>query len=127
MRKIIVPAVVPAIVLALVAIGAGPARAAGKSQLTLSYTAAAGHAAAVVLTCDPAGGVHPEAKRVCKALAKVSGDPSRMKAAKVMCTLEFAPVTAEVKGKWRGKTVTWSHTFGNACDLNRATGVLFAF
>ena len=123
MRKTITPA----LVLAFVAAGAAPAQAVARSELTLSYLAEAGHAAAVVVKCDPAGGVHPRAKQVCKELAKVGGDPSRIKAAKVMCTLEYAPVTARAKGTWRGKAIKWSRTYSNACDLNRATGVLFSF
>ena len=44
-----------------------------------------------------------------------------------MCTMEYAPITAEITGKWKGKKVDWSRKFGNTCDLTRTTGVLFAF
>jgi subtilisin inhibitor-like len=103
------------------------ARAAAETELTLSYTADAGYAAAVVVTCDPAGGVHPKVKKVCKTLAKVNGDPDLIKPAQTMCTLQYAPVTAEVTGTWRGRAVDWSQTFGNTCEMVRATGVLFTF
>jgi len=44
-----------------------------------------------------------------------------------MCTLEYAPITAEAKGTWKGKKVAWSTKFSNTCDMRRATGVLFTF
>jgi hypothetical protein len=132
MRKI-VPMLAAAVVLAAgspaYAAAGGPdesARAA-RTRLTLAYAAAAGYAAAVVVTCDPPGGVHPKAKKVCKTLAKVNGDPARIKPAKVMCTLQYAPITARLTGTWRGRPVSWSRTFGNTCHMVRATGVLFTF
>jgi hypothetical protein len=113
---------------------AGPAAAAAtgpaakpRSGLVLSYLADAGYAAAVTLTCDPAGGAHPKPYRACAVLAKAGGDPRRLKPGKAMCTLEYAPITAEVTGTWRGKKVHWSRAFGNTCDLTRTTGVLFTF
>jgi hypothetical protein len=113
---------------------AGPAAAAAtgpaakpRSGLVLSYLAEAGYAAAVTLTCDPAGGAHPKPAKACAVLKKVSGNPALLKPRKRMCTLEYAPITAEITGTWRGKKVRWSQTFGNTCDLTRTTGVLFAF
>jgi hypothetical protein len=115
---------------------AGPAAAAATGpgaaprptiDLVLSYAADAGYAAAVTLSCDPAGGAHPKPATACATLAKVNGRPDRLKPAPTMCTLEFAPITAEIAGTWRGKPITWKKTFGNPCDLTRATGRLFAF
>ena len=42
-------------------------------------------------------------------------------------SLLYQPVTASVKGTWRGKAVKWQQTFGNSCEMTRATGVLFDF
>ena len=107
---------------------ASPAAAAKKkTELELSYTSDAGYAAAVILRCDPAGGAHPKKGKACAALAKAAGDPARLTPKPAMCTLEYAPITAEITGTWRGRTVDWSHTFGNSCDLARTTGVVFAF
>ncbi len=97
------------------------------TDLVLSYAAEEGYAAAVTLTCDPAGGAHPKPAKACAALKKVSGDPARLKPGKTMCTLEYAPITAEITGTWKGRTVHWKKTYANRCDLTRATGVLFAF
>ncbi|MEU8614930.1 SSI family serine proteinase inhibitor [Actinoplanes sp. NPDC048791] len=93
----------------------------------MSYLAEAGYAAAVKLRCDPAGGAHPKKVKACRSLAAVGGDPSRLTPAPMMCTMEYAPVTAQVKGTWRGRPVNWSHKFGNRCDMHRTTGVLTAF
>ncbi len=115
---------------------AGPAAAAAtgpgaaprpKTQLVLSYMADAGYAAAVTLTCDPAGGAHPKGAKACAALKKVSGDPARFQPGKTVCTMEYAPIVVEITGTWRGRTVDWSRTFGNRCDLARTTGALFSF
>jgi len=107
---------------------ASPAAAAVKrSELVLSYEADAGYAAAVVLRCDPAGGAHPKKGKACQALANVNGKPQKLKPAAVMCTQQYAPVTARIEGHWRGKTVDWTHTFGNACEMTRTMGVIMAF
>jgi hypothetical protein len=103
---------------------AGQSRA--KTDLTLSYMADAGYAAAVRLTCS-AGDVHPQAKKACGTLKKVGGDPGRITPAKTMCTMVFAPITASVTGTWQGRSVKWSKQFGNQCVMRRATGVLFSF
>jgi hypothetical protein len=106
-----------------------PAAAASpRTELTLSYQSEAGFAAAVRLSCRPVGGGHPKGKKACAALRKVGGKPARLRAAPdAMCTLEYAPITAEITGTWKGRKVDWSKTFGNRCDLTRTTGVLFAF
>ncbi|MFI5492024.1 SSI family serine proteinase inhibitor [Actinoplanes sp. NPDC051859] len=110
---------------------AAPATAAPaakkKTELTLSYTAEAGYAAAVVLRCDPAGGPHPKKGKACAALAKVNGNPAKLKPANTMCTMEYAPITAEITGKWQGKKVKWTQQYGNPCEMTRATGVVLAF
>ena len=112
----------------------GPATAMGpgvaprpKTDLVLSYMADAGYAAAVTLTCDPAGGAHPKAAKACVALRKAGGDPGRLPPAPVLCTLEYAPITAQMTGTWKGAKVSWTKTFPNGCDLARATGVVFRF
>ena len=115
-----------AAVLLLTATPAGAATPR-RTELTVSYQAAAGFAAAVKLRCDPAGGAHPEKVKACRSLARVGGNPARLSPAARMCTMEYAPITAQVKGTWQGRKVNWSHKFGNSCDMRRATGVLTAF
>ena len=116
---------------AILLLAATPASAAvaapPRTSLTVSYTAEAGFAAAVLLRCDPVGGGHPKKAQACRSLARVSGDPGRLAPAPMMCTMEFAPITAQVKGTWQGRKVNWSKKFGNRCDMHRTTGVLTAF
>ena len=106
---------------------AATSRPAG-TELVLSYQSEAGFAAAVLLSCRPDGGGHPKGRKACAALRKVGGKPARLRAAPdAICTLEYAPITAEITGTWKGRKVDWSKTFGNRCDLTRTTGVIFAF
>jgi hypothetical protein len=135
-EKIMKKMVLVAAAVASLAVGSPASAAAGgpeesarkvKTALTLAYMADAGYAAAVVVTCNATTDVHPQAKKVCKALAKVNGNPGAIKPAPVMCTLEYAPITAEAEGTWKGKKVNWSKKFSNTCDMRRATGVLFTF
>jgi hypothetical protein len=99
----------------------------GGTRLTLSYLADAGYAAAVKLQCYPPGGGHPHPELACAELAEVNGVPDRIEPGHNACFLIYAPITAEITGKWRGRAVTWSHKFGNACEMRRATGDLFGF
>jgi hypothetical protein len=98
-----------------------------RTQLTLSYMAEAGYAVAVVLRCHPPGGGHPRPVKACNALASAGGVPSNLIPARTMCMMIYAPVTAKVAGTWNGRRVNWSRKYGNTCEMNRATGVLFTF
>ena len=109
--------------------GAGPAAGAvrQRTDLTLAYMAEAGYATAVTLRCDPPGGAHPKPPVACRTLRAVGGRPERIKPARTMCTMIYAPITAQITGRWRGQKIMWSRTFGNTCEMTRATGVLFRF
>ncbi len=98
-----------------------------RTQLTLSYMADAGYAAALKLGCDPATGPHPHRKQACAELKKAGGRPDRLTPTRSMCYLIYAPIRADITGTWKGRPVTWSKTYGNQCEMNRATGVLFQF
>jgi hypothetical protein len=107
---------------------ATPAMASGvRTDLTLAYTAEAGYATAVTLRCDPPGGAHPKPAAACRTLRTVGGHPARLKPARTLCTMIYAPITAQITGRWRGKKINWSETYGNTCEMTRATGVLFRF
>ncbi|MFC7532693.1 SSI family serine proteinase inhibitor [Actinoplanes sp. GCM10030250] len=103
---------------------ASPAVAAPRSTFSLSYT---GATTVVRLTCDPTGGGHPQPARACASLRRAGADPAKLQAGDSMCILLYKPVTARLKGTWRGKPVKWEKTYGNSCEMNRATGVLFDF
>ena len=104
---------------------AGAARP--RTDLTLAYMADAGYATAVTLRCDPPGGAHPKRTVACRTLRAVGGRPAQIKPAATVCTMIYAPITAQITGKWRGKKMSWSKTYGNPCEMTRATGVLFRF
>jgi hypothetical protein len=106
---------------------AGATATKAKTKLTLGVTAEAGWARAVLLLCSPPGGGHPKPAKACAALKAARGKPAKLTPTAVMCTLQYAPVTASVTGTWKGRKVTWSRTFGNECELVRATGVVFRF
>lgn len=101
--------------------GSGP-RGAAHSKLTLTYQAKVVH-----LTCRPAGGDHPRPVQACATLRDIDGNPARLKPGDAFCMLLYAPVTARVQGTWEGRSVRWQQTYGNSCEMARATGVLFQF
>jgi len=99
----------------------------GRTRLTLTYAAESGRAETVVLTCYPSGGLHPNPIQACATLASVGGRPDDLQPARRMCMMIYLPVTAKIAGNWRGRRLSWSKTYSNACDMNRSTGVLFQF
>ena len=114
-----------AVLLGGAAAAAGPDRP--RTDLTLAYMAEAGYATAVTLRCDPPGGAHPKPFAACRTLRTIEGRPARLKPARIMCTMIYAPITAQITGRWHGKKINWSKTYGNTCEMTRATGVLFRF
>jgi hypothetical protein len=98
-----------------------------RTELTLSYMADAGYAAALKLGCYRPTGPHPKKAQACAVLKKAGGRPDRVTPARTMCMLIYAPIRADITGTWRGRPVKWSMTYGNKCEMTRATGVLFAF
>ena len=115
---------------AILAVAAPPGYTGGGrhgATLTLTYTAEAGSADAVELDCDPVGGGHPDGAAACRTLDAADGDPGRIPPARTMCMMIYAPVDAEMTGRWHGRHVEWKHHYGNGCEMRRATGVIFQF
>ena len=42
-----------------------------------------------------------------------------------LCTMQWDPVTVTATGRWKGRKVGYTHTFGNACTLAMTTGAVF--
>jgi hypothetical protein len=124
-RTILASTAATAVLLGGAAAAAGAVRPG--TDLTLAYLAEAGYATAVTLRCDPPGGGHPKPSAACRTLRAVGGRPARLKPGRTMCAMIYAPITAQITGRWRGRTVDWSQTYGNSCEMTRATGVLFRF
>ena len=82
---------------------------------------------AVTLTCERAGGDHPEPRAACRLLRRVHGDPARLDVTPdAVCTRELRPHAVVVAGMWRGKPVSFGRVYGNACLLRAAGGAVFA-
>lgn len=88
---------------------------------------------AVTLNCAPrATGTHPAPASACAELRSVGGrfgalteEPSQK-----MCTRQWDPVVVTAQGVWDGKHVSWSATFGNACEMEGTlaeNSMVFAF
>jgi Subtilisin inhibitor-like len=117
-----------AIIVAAAVITTTGATHTSQSRLVLSVSGEANvQRAQTVLTCNPTGGTHPKAAQACRELTLAGGDLDRLPAQSIMCTMEYAPVTATATGRWRGKVVSWSKSFSNRCMLNAATGSVFQF
>lgn len=100
--------------------------AAPGARLTVTVKPASGPVWSARLTCDPTGGDHPYAADACATLAQARGNPRRIQPRDGMCTMEYAPATAGLNGRWHGRQVRYRETFGNACVLALATGAVFA-
>ncbi|GHH50180.1 SSI family serine proteinase inhibitor [Streptomyces candidus] len=82
----------------------------------------------VGLTCRPEpGGGHPSALDACDTLVRARGDFDALVGNRHACTKQYDPVTATAHGIWRGRTIHWKKTYGNACMLDAGTGALFRF
>lgn len=97
------------------------------SGLVLSVRPEMGVPSTTQLNCEPAGGLHKNAKEACDALAPVEGDFTKMEDAGALCTMELNPTKATLKGKWRGKKVVFEEVFSNPCVLRAHTGKVFDF
>ncbi|MFF3942225.1 SSI family serine proteinase inhibitor [Streptomyces phaeofaciens] len=126
--------VLPAAAVLLLAAAAVPAHAAARDTfpgnwLQLTVTRGASPSAdgrGTLLLCDPPQG-HSRAVEACGQLAAVDGDPGGLTAAQdAVCAMVYAPVTARASGRWNGRPVEYSRTFGNACELAALTGAVFA-
>jgi hypothetical protein len=76
------------------------------------------------LTCDPAGGTHPDAAAACAAL-EAKGKTALPPVPKdMMCTqLYGGPQTAKVTGTWKGEAVDASFSRKNGCEISRWTAL----
>jgi hypothetical protein len=80
------------------------------------------------LTCEPAGGSHPNPEAACEQLNKVDGRIEDIPEDPGPCTQEFNPVIVAASGTWRGEERDYKQEFSNRCVAVRATGgVIFDF
>ena len=97
-----------------------PAAAAGTS-LTIVVTAAEDVAPSTYeLTCDPAGGDHPQPAQACDAIATAGVVVFEPVPGDQMCTQVFGgPQTATVTGTYEGTPVDASFSRQNGCEIDR--------
>ncbi|ROP28903.1 SSI family serine proteinase inhibitor [Couchioplanes caeruleus] len=116
-------------VLAATAAPAVAAPAAASSTLALMVHDQTGaEPRMALLTCQPAGGAHPQAAGACTAVATVNGHLGVLDLnPNGACTREYQPVTASALGYWEGRPVRYSETFSNRCEMLRQTGPIFDF
>jgi len=113
---------------ALSFVATGSASASTDSFLALTIASPEGPATTVELTCDPAGGSHPDATTACAELLAVAGNFDELAGEQTTaCTMEYRPVIVNADGRWHGRPVYWGHRFSNACTMTSATGTVFRF
>ncbi|MFF2140281.1 subtilase-type protease inhibitor [Streptomyces sp. NPDC058193] len=125
-----------------VAVGAAhalPSQTAGlyaPSALVLSVgkgdAASATVQRAVTLSCAPRpSGTHPSPDAACAELRQVAGEFAQLTTPlpQGRCTRQWDPVVLSASGVWQGRGVSWSTTFGNACEMQAslAEGAVFTF
>ena len=80
------------------------------------------------LTCNPAGGSHPNPDAACKQLTKVDGHIEAIPEKQGICTKIFKPVILSASGTWDGEERKFQREFPNQCVAVLATGgVVFDF
>ncbi|MFF4760051.1 SSI family serine proteinase inhibitor [Streptomyces sp. NPDC001292] len=118
---------------ALLLAGAAPAPAAHRSTsqsdwlyVTVTHgDARSGDVRGALLLCDPPRG-HAHAAGACTELRSSGGDIHGIPHRDVLCPMIYAPVTANARGRWKGRTVHYTETFSNTCEMNARTGDVFA-
>lgn len=116
-----------------------PSQSAGlyaPSALVLSLgkggTAPATVQRAVTLSCAPRpSGTHPSPEAACTELRQVEGEFTQLTTPlpQGRCTRQWDPVVLSATGVWQGRSVSWSATFGNTCEMRAslAEGAVFTF
>ena len=71
------------------------------------------------LTCDPAGGDHPDPEAACRALA-ATAEPFAPVPADALCTQQYGgPQTATVRGTYRGEPVDLALSRVDGCRISQ--------
>ncbi|MFF9122391.1 SSI family serine proteinase inhibitor [Streptomyces sp. NPDC014889] len=75
------------------------------------------------LSCHPAGGSHPEARRACDVLdrnTRWGREPFAPVPDGSMCTMQYGgPATAHITGTWAGRRVDATYDRGDGCRIER--------
>ncbi|MFB6891407.1 SSI family serine proteinase inhibitor [Kitasatospora sp. NPDC056327] len=99
-------------------------------RLTVTHgeTPTAGTPRAVLLDCPPdAATTHPDPLTACRLIDSVNGNIGELDVNPGACTQEYDPYTVTASGTYRGRPLSFHHTYGNHCTLLRATGAVYDF
>jgi hypothetical protein len=123
MKPLLVLAATAALALSGCAATSGPGGGSGSrgaTLLTIRVDSGPGTTARTyTLTCDPAGGTHPDAAAACKALAARS-DPFAKTPTGVACTEIYGgPQRATITGTYRGRAVDAAFSRTDGCEIAR--------
>lgn len=100
--------------------GSPTPRAAGATDLTIVVDDGAGARTTWHLTCDPAGGDHPDPAKACAVLAQHGATALPPVPRDRMCTQVFGGAqTAHITGTWRGEKVDARLSRTNGCEITR--------
>lgn len=113
----VLPVVLPVLLLAACSAGADTVgTAAARTELTVEVVAEPGAPPATwTLTCDPAGGDHPDPEGACAALARTP-DPLAPLPPDAVCTEIYGgPQTAVVRGTHAGREVVLELSRTDGC------------
>jgi Subtilisin inhibitor-like len=99
----------------------------GPSLLLLSVAPSGGAVSTAVLTCNPAGGLHPSPVAACADISAARGNFAELPGDDDVdvCPDIYQPVVASTFGWWEGRMMWWNRTYGNMCELFAATGPVF--
>ncbi|WP_380284113.1 SSI family serine proteinase inhibitor [Kitasatospora purpeofusca] len=99
-------------------------------RLTVAHgtTPTSGTPHVAALDCPPdATTTHPDPVTACRLLDSVNGDLDQLDVNPGVCNDLYDPYTVTAKGVYRGRPLSFQHTYGNQCVLLRTTGAFFDF
>jgi hypothetical protein len=97
-----------------------PEPSPGVTDLTIVADDGTGRTTTWTLTCDPAGGTHPDPDAACAVLAERGGSALPPKRKDVACTEVYGgPETATIRGTWQGRRVASSFSRTDGCEISR--------
>jgi hypothetical protein len=92
-----------------------------QTELTVALDPGEGAAAEEwTLTCDPAGGTHPDPDAACATLGELDPEVFEPVPDNAPCTMiHGGPQTATVTGQWNGEAVEAEFSRANGCEIDR--------
>ena len=89
------------------------------SRLTIVVDDGAGSTSTWTLTCDPAGGDHPDAERACAAIEGHRSALNPVPKDRMCAQVYGGPEKATITGTWRGEEIFAALTRTNSCEIAR--------